>query len=309
MIPSRLLLVSASLFLAASTAAAQSDDALSGISKDCARSSDPVACMTSFGFTCEKSRSLRTSTTAEQLGCNVDLGNGQYRFVQMINDGAGWIVDAETDYKNAYDGPPQPHEDPSEALKSFRDSRMAGYRRYSSGSGGSSTGHNSAYATGARSTDGRLAARAVCGSIELESPDAVDDSWLPEDCEERLTSLLRKLAQVDPDEPFRIPSPNDYQWQRETAIIESGHTADVMVGDYSFAEAHTPCRRKSDCCSKDGAYYLKSCRAPTEPDRQAIDQCLADTEMYPYDEFEACLRSKDVVVGCELQPDGSSICR
>ncbi|HSM31554.1 MAG TPA: hypothetical protein VK854_12720 [Woeseiaceae bacterium] len=104
------------------------------IGESCAKAREARLCMESYGFSCNQSRQPHRSIEAQHLGCNLDLGDGRYRFVQMLYDDGGWNVEVENTYVAEYDEPRWPREDSSLALSSHIEQKMDQYRMHSSGS-------------------------------------------------------------------------------------------------------------------------------------------------------------------------------
>lgn len=274
----------------------------------CVKAPEPLTCMESYGFFCHRSGLPDRSVGAQSLGCNLDLGNGRYRFVQMLYDNGEWNVQIERTYVPESAELRLPEEDSTLALSSYIEQKMEDYSSHISGGGQSNSGLPQEFATGARREDGRIAVRAACGAvINVEIDESVSEQ-LMSDCERYLLRTVKKLSQAQGDSSYRVAAPSEFEWEKHFASLVSGDSAWVLEGRYTFAEAHTPCLWISDCCSREGGIYLDSCRAPTKPELQVIQTCLHQVESRRSDEFADCLRTSGVNAGCEVQDDGSRIC-
>jgi hypothetical protein len=226
----------------------------------------------------------------------------------MLYDNGGWNVEVERTYVPDYDEPRWPEEDPSLALSSYIERKMDQYSVHSSGSGTSAGSRPTETFSGTRRIDGRIVVGAACGTTVALEHDKDVETQLMADCERVLLRTVKKLSQAKPTGAYQVAAPSEYDWDEEVVTLVSGDTALVLEGRYAFANAHTPCRWISDCCSTEGAIYLGSCRIPSESELQVIQTCLAEVDSFRSSEFEGCLRSAGVRTGCEVQPDGSYIC-
>lgn len=274
----------------------------------CAKAPEPLSCMESYGFDCHQGRLPDRSVEAQNLGCNLDLGNGRHRFVQMLYDDGGWNVEIERTYVPEYAELRLPEEDSALALSSYIEQKMENHFSHISGGGASNSGLPQEFVTGARRNDGRIAVRAACGVIvNIELDESVSAQFMS-DCEQHLLRTAKKLSQPQGKDAYRVAAPSEFEWEKHFVSLVSGDNALVLEGHYTFAEAHTPCLWISDCCSWEGGLYLDSCRVPTETERQTIQTCLHKVESRRSNEFTDCLRTSGVKAGCEVQADGSRIC-
>ena len=278
------------------------------IGNTCAKAHEPMLCMESYGFRCHQGRRFGKSIEAQSMGCNLDLGDGRYHFVQMLYDDGAWNVEVENTYFADYDEPRWPEEDPSLALSSYIEQKMDKYSMHSSGGGTNARGQPQDFHSGARRNDGRVAVSAACGTIVGLDLDETVSTQLKADCERLLLRTVKGLSQSKPTETYNVAAPSDFEWDREVVRLVSGDIGLILEGRYQFADVHTPCRWISDCCSIDGIFYLNSCRAPSEGELQVIQTCLSKVESIRSKDFEGCLRSAGVRTGCEEQADGSQIC-
>lgn len=274
----------------------------------CAGAQLPGVCMASYGFKCHQSRRPDTSIEAYVLGCNLDLGDGRYYFVQMLYDNGGWNVELEETYRPEYSQTETPVEDAALALSYYIRHAMQGYSMHSSGAGYARIDKAQYYEIGTRRDDGRIAVRAMCGVIYDVPLDEAVSMQVKSDCEGHLLRTVKYLGQQRKISPYRVAGPSEFEWESRFARLVSGHTALVWKGRYTFAEEHTPCRWMSDCCSATGSVYLDSCRVPTEGELRTIETCLAEEETHYSEEFFDCLRTAGVKVGCEEQSDGTRVC-
>lgn len=280
------------------------------IGVSCAKAHEPLLCMESYGFFCHQSRRPGKSIEAQHLGCNLDLGDGRYHFVQMLYDNGGWNVEVENTYFPDYDEPRWPQEDPSLALSSYIEQKMDQYSMHSSGGGTNARGQPTDSFSGTRRIDGRIAVGAACGTTVGLEYDKDVETQLMADCERLLLRTVKGLSQSKPTGPYHVSAPSEFDWDKEVVSLVSGDTALILEGRYEFANAHTPCRWISDCCSTEGAIYLSSCRVPSESELQIIQGCLEKVGMKTprSEKFTDCLRMAKMEIGCEDQSDGSQIC-
>ena len=280
------------------------------IGSTCAKAHEPLLCMESYGFKCHQNRQPGKSIEAQHMGCNLDLGDGRYHFVQMLYDNSEWNVDVQNTYFADYDEPRWPEEDPSLALSSYIGQKMDKYSSYSSGSGTSAGGEPQATYSGTMRIDRRVAVGAACGTIiGLEYDESVSTELMA-DCERSLLRTVKGLSQPRTTGTYTVVAPSEFEWDRQFVTLVSGDNALIIEGRYVFADVHTPCRWISDCCSIDGAVYLNSCRAPSESELHIIQSCLEEVGMETLrsEEFTDCLRMAKMDVGCEDQADGSQVC-
>lgn len=264
--------------------------------------------MESYGFDCHQGRLPGRSVEAQNLGCNLDLGNGRHHFVQMLYDDGGWNVEIERTYVPEYAEFRLAEEDSTLALSSYIEQKMQSYSPIISGGGVSNSGRLQEFVTGARRDDGRIAVRAACGVvIDVEFDESVS-AQLMSDCEKHLLRTVKKLSQPQGDDAYRVAAPSEFDWEKHFISLVSGDNALVLEGRYIFPGVHTPCLWISNCCSWEGGFYLDSCRAPTESELQIIQTCLHQVKSRRSDAFTDCLRSSRVKAGCEEQADGSRIC-
>lgn len=278
------------------------------IGNTCAKAHEPLLCMESYGFRCHQGRQPDMSIEAQSMGCNLDLGDGRYHFVQMLYDNGGWNVEVENTYWPDYDVPRWPEEDPSLALSTYIEQKMEDYSMHSSGGSINVHGQPQDFYSGARRIDGRVAVSAACGTIVGHEPDESVSMQLLADCGQVLLRTVKRLSQPKTAGPYSVAAPSEFEWDEQSVTLVSGDTALIVEGRYMFADSHTPCLWISDCCSIDGIFYLDSCRAPSESELQIIQTCLAKSDSRHSDEFESCLDSSGLKVGCEEQADGSRTC-
>lgn len=279
------------------------------IGERCATAHDPGACMESYGFSCHQGRVPHRSVEAQLLGCNLDLGDGRMHFVQMLYDDGGWNIETEKTYRADYSDATTPEQESELALTSYIHNEMKGYSSHSSGGGTTGSHRPQLFETGARRIEGRVAVRAVCGSIVQPPPakDVLTDSRTF--CEGKLQRTVRKLSQSQSKGPYRVAGPSEFDWESRTATLVSGDSALIWEGHYRFSDQHVPCLWISGCCSTDGQLYLGSCRAPTDGELKIVDKCLGGERAHRSGEFLDCLREAGMSVGCEDQADGSQICQ
>ncbi|MFK8029399.1 MAG: hypothetical protein AB8G18_04110 [Gammaproteobacteria bacterium] len=125
-----------------------------------------------------------------------------------------------------------------------------------------------------------------------------------------LLRAIRIRSQFTTDSPYRAAGARDVVWKSTTTSLAPDALTLLLDGRYTFTpEAGVfPCRFQSNCCSKDGALYLDSCRVPTEEEMQAIKLCLSKDVNYRTDEYFECLDNEQVQTGCVDQEDGSRLC-
>ncbi len=274
----------------------------------CAKAREPALCMKSYGFECHQGRLPGRSVEAQSLGCNLDLGDGRYHFVQMLYDNGGWNVETEKTYWPEYSEAKTPEEDSALALSSYIQQEMKGYSMHSSGGVTNDLNLPQEFQTGARRNNGRIAVRIMCGVVFGLQIDETESTQTKSDCQSKLLYTVKKLSQPQGTGPYRVAAPSEFEWERRFAKLVSGDTALVLDGRYTFTEKHVPCLWISDCCSIDGLFYFGSCRAPSENERRIIQTCLSEEETRRSVEFTGCLRRAGVQAGCENQADGSRIC-
>jgi hypothetical protein len=276
----------------------------------CAKAHEPMLCMESYGFKCHQGREPGRSIEAQHMGCNLELGDGRYHFVQMLYDNGEWNVDVQNTYFPDYDEPRWPEEDPSLALTSYIARKMEKYSSHSSGGGTSAGGQPQATYSGTMRVDRRVAVGAACGTIIGLEYDESASTQLMADCERSLLRTVKGLSQPRMSGPYTVAAPSEFEWDRQFVTLVSGDNALIIEGRYVFADVHMPCRWISDCCSIDGAVYLNSCRAPSERELQIIQSCLEEVGMKTLrsEKFTDCLRTAKMEVGCEDQADGSQVC-
>lgn len=276
----------------------------------CAKAHEPMLCMESYGFKCHQNRDPGKSIEAQYMGCNLDLGDGRYHFVQMLYDNSEWNVDVQETYVPDYDEPRWPEQDSSLALSSYIQQKMDKFSSHSSGGGTSAGGQPQKTYSGTRRIDRRVAVGTACGTIIGLEHDETISTKLATDCAQLLLRTVKRLSQTEAIGPYTVVSPSEFAWDRQFVTLVSGDNALIIEGRYVFADVHTPCRWISDCCSFDGAVYLNSCRAPSESELQIIQSCLEEVGMKTLrsDAFTDCLRNAEMEVGCEVQADGSQVC-
>ena len=281
------------------------------VGESCAATQDPLVCMESYGFRCEQSWNPEASLGGQHLACNVDLGGGRKHFVQMVFDGAEWRFDSQHSYDYKPRTPRMPQEKASDALAQHFRQSMARYQSHTRGTGSDGERYYKTFSDTHR-VDGRVEVIAACGMtggpVNEGSNENSDAATLVTKCEQHLLDTVISLGQSKPGEVYRIAALSDTAWEKNIVTLLSGDTALIVEGRYQFEKPHTPCREISDCCPRDGSYYLNSCRTPTEQELHVIEACLATEDRVASEEFTTCLRSGGVKVGCELQPDGSRIC-
>lgn len=280
------------------------------IGNTCAKAHEPKLCMESYGFKCHQNRNPGRSIEAQHMGCNLDLGDGRYHFVQMLYDNGGWNVEVENTYFPDSFEPRWPEEDPAAALSSYIGQKMDKYSSHSSGSGTSAGGQPQATYSGTMRINRRVAVGAACGTIIGLEYDESESAQLMADCEQSLLRTVKGLSQSKATGPYTVVAPSEFEWDKQFVTLVSGDNALIVEGRYVFAEVHTPCRWISDCCSGDGVVYLNSCRAPSESELQIIQSCLEEVGMKTLrsEKFTDCLRRGNMEVGCEDQADGSQVC-
>ena len=229
-------------------------------------------------------------------------------FVQMLYDDGGWNIETEKTYWPEYSDVTTPEEDSELALMSYIRNEMKGYSSHSSGGGTTDSDLPQHFETGERRIDGRVAVRAICGSVVDLPLSKTVSAESKSFCQSKLQRTVKKLSQPQEMGAYRVAGPSEFNWDSQTATLASGDTALVWVGHYTFAEKHVPCLWVSECCSADGYFYLDSCRAPNESELKIIDQCLEEERGSHSEEFLGCLRTAGMKVGCEDQADGSQIC-
>lgn len=268
----------------------------------CAQAEDPAACLQSYGFDCHRSRAPDVSLDAYELGCNLDLGDGRMHFVQLLHDDGASTVERESTYAVDHSEYTPP------ALQRYLEHEMEGFRTSLSGSGSEDYGHTFRFRVGSRRADGAYRVRAVCGSVLSPEHDEAIRGQTRAACESRLMLTVKRLSQERADGSYVVASPAEFTWDSRQTMLVSGDYAFIVEGRYEFSAGHVPCRRISDCCSRDGSLYLDSCRVPTESELKAIDTCLDAVGTRRSEEFDLCLRDAGVRVGCERQNDGSQVC-
>ena len=264
--------------------------------------------MESYGFDCHQSRAADKSIEAIRLGCNLDLGDGRYHFVQMLHDNGGANIEVERTYWPEYSESKTPEEDSYLALTSYIRNEMTRYSMHSSGGGAVHLNESLQFETGARRNDGHVSVRAICGVVIGVELDEALSEQIRSYCESRLLRTVKKLGQPQATGPYRVARLSEFEWKTRFVRLVSGDSALIVEGRYAFAEPHVPCLWISDCCSRNGSLYLDSCRVPAESELQSIETCLDEVETRRSEQFVDCLRSAGVKVGCEDQADGSLIC-
>ena len=278
------------------------------IGESCVKAREPGVCMEAYGFQCHRGRMPDKSIEAHMLGCNLDLADGRYHFVQMLYDNGGWIVETERTYLAEYSEVESPEEDPGLALSAYIRHEMKDYSMHSSGGGSVGLNMPQSIETGARRKNGHIVVRAVCGVVFDGQLDESVSMLAKSNCERRLLRTIKKLSQPQAAGPFRVAAASEIEWESRFATLVSSNTAHIVDGHYTFTEKHAPCLWISDCCSENGAIYLDSCRAPNDSELQTIDACLAEGSHRGSEAFLGCLRAAGVKAGCEEQADGARIC-
>ena len=295
------------LSVAHSVVAQEGSGAFEDAARACVQTEDPEACLTTYGFDCHGSPASQTAVDAYRIGCNAPTGDGRLHFVQMLEHGGEWTIEASHSYDIDYGYDDEPGDDPNSMLAAYVQERMADHHTQSSGTADGSAGLID-FVTGVRREDGVLILRGVCGSVIRAGHTDRHSADLLEECERWMLRSMRMLGPTPDHEPFRIASVQDISWESAPVSVSANVDAYIVEGRLALPAGHRPCRYVSGCCSQKGTMYLQNCREPNETELVAISACLEDRVPIRTPEFEACLRDQDIRVGCELQPDGSSIC-
>ncbi len=294
------------------TANAQDDtNPFEAAAETCARTDDPEACLTTYGFRCHGSPARQTAVDAYRLSCNAPTGDGRNHHVQMLKHRGEWAIQYSRTSELASSHDDEPRTDPDAMLSAYVQEQMTNHNTQSSGTLLGSTGVID-FNTGVRREGGVLVLRGVCGSVipPRYSPQQADriHSQVRQECEARMLRSMQMLGPTPDNETYRVAAAHEIDWESSPVTVSADVDAIIVEGRYTFPSGHRPCLYVSDCCSTAGTMYLGNCREPTETELTAISACLEDKVRIRTPEFEACLREQDLRVGCELQPDGSKIC-
>ncbi len=296
------------LLLIAIPSVSLSDETEASVADTCVAEADPLSCLESYGYECHSQRDYHESLVARQIGCNLQLADGQKRFVQMEFDGSTWTTTSDHVYDPQPYVPASPYADMGEALTDYVQAEMRGFVTGISSSGSSSTGTYTDEITGVRREGDTRLFRAVCGVTVNERPVDSFSAETKSHCEKLLLSTMKSMTEPPGGQPFRAGGASQIDWHSELVTLKSGDRALIVEGRSLQPRPGPACRSISDCCATDGVMYLDSCRTPTDSEFAAIADCLADDLQPRTAEFMGCLRAQNVKVGCEDQPDGSRLC-
>lgn len=279
------------------------------IGETCVQSTDPAACMESYGFQCEAYRRPEVTAAAYYLACNMTLSNGLQQYAQLLNDGMGWSVESQGTHNSDDDEYLAPADDADLALTDYIRQELNRHAVLSSGNKNADQFKNPfAYSTGMLRGDGNRKLRSLCGLV-LDGPiDEINSAKLQKLCEEELLERIRLLSQSEATSPYIAAGAAELQWESNNVFIASGDAALIIEGRYTFAEGHKSCRLTNDCCLGDGLGYFESCRPVSEAEIESAMSCLAAGLKLQSEPYYDCLREADVKVGCEEQSDGSRVC-
>lgn len=278
------------------------------IPQECIATEDPLACLSSHGYVCNRIDGTQLAVAAYRLSCNGNLSNERKHFAQLLFDGVGWVVETQEAYiPDRVREPDRPIE-PDLILDAYVRSQI-GDDEWSGG--GISTfymGRSIAVHIGNNRRGNAMAMRALCGLIVDEEPDRSARNALQEECENRFLRSIMMTSQPDQKSPFRAAGAQEIRWSEMHTELNSGDSALVLEARYDFSEGHVSCRLLPHCCSRTGSIYLDSCREPTEHEETAVNGCLAEGLKRRSTDYDDCLRSRGVKVRCEEQNDGGRLC-
>lgn len=201
-------------------------------------------------------------------------------------------------------------EDPDLALPAYLHELFGGFRMHSNGGFGlEGTESQAAFVMGARRASDGLQMRALCGLIINGELASTERQALEAACEEHFLRTIQKLSQPQEPGPYRAAGPSEITWRDYRVTLATSDVAFILEGRYAHLQSFTPCLWLNGCCPLNGALYLSSCREPTTIEWQAIDHCQLRGLSCGTPAYLACLQAQGVQVGCEMQPDGSRLCK
>jgi len=274
----------------------------------CVATEDPRACMESYEYRCEHVNGTHIAVAAYYLSCNAQLSNGRAHFAQILFDGEGWVVELQHVYV------PEPvieQDEPTEPdliLQAYIQRQFRDDESIIASSGSEHMGRLIVSSIGDSRHSNVMAMRALCGIIVDEGPGPEEVYATKKHCNSRLLRSIKMFGQSDQSSPFRVAGANEIRWREMSAVLKSNDSAYVLEGRYEFPEGHVSCRLQPQCCSSSLSYYLDSCREPKEGEEAVVNACLAEGRKRKTKEYEHCLQSNGVRIGCEAQDDGSRLC-
>lgn len=275
---------------------------------NCIATEDPQACLVASGYLCNQLKGTHITVAAHYLSCNVRLSNGRAHFAQLLFDGVGWAVEVQRVYVPE---PVREQDEPTEPefiLDAYVQSLFRDDEWISANGNSEYMGRLIVSSVGNSQSSGVMAMRALCGIIVNREPGPEESNAVKEHCNSRLLRSIRMFSQSDQNSPFRAAGANEIRWSEKSAVLKSNDSAFLLEAQYEFPEGHMSCMLQPHCCSSNLRYYLDSCREPKTHEEAAVNSCLAEGYRRKTDEYENCLRSKSVSVGCEAQEDGSRLC-
>ena len=278
------------------------------IPQECIATEDPLACLSSHGYVCDRLVGTQVAVAAYRLSCNASLSNERKHFAQLLFDGVGWVVETQETYVPDRVREPDRPVEPDLILDAYIRNQIEDHERFGGGYAGDHMGRAIAVYIGNNRRGSAMAMRAVCGLILLEEPDPGARSALREECQKRFLRSIMINSQPDQNSPFRAAGAREVRWSETYAKLRTGESALVLEARYDFPEGHVSCRLLPHCCSSTGSIYLDSCREPREHEETAVNACLAEGLKRRSTDYEDCLRSRGVKVGCEEQDDGGRLC-
>ena len=281
----------------------------SEVAESCISSPDPLACMASYGFSCDAARMPQMSLDAHIVSCSLPLPDGYRQDVQILYEGGGWSIEHQSKYMEEPEEHRSPVDDAGFALSTFIREEMRQESILSSGSKHEARFDGPVHLQiGYQWIGERRTMRGICGVV-FGGPDVETSSAeLVTACEKDLLQMIRRISQPASVSPYVAAGAKQVNWQSRFVTIASGDGALIVEGRYTFDRNHKSCRLINDCCSTDGSVYLDSCRAPTETELRSVETCLADGLELNSDEYIACLREADIKVGCEENSDDWRLC-
>lgn len=143
--------------------------------------------------------------------------------------------------------------------------------------------------------------------LEVQHYNAVAGNYLS--CNARLSNGRAHFAQLLFDGVgWAVEIQEVYVPERVREQDEPTEPELILEAQYEFPEGHISCRLQPYCCSSELSLYLDSCREPEVDEEAAVDSCLAEGHKRKTNEYEDCLRSNGINIGCEPQDDGSRLC-
>lgn len=274
----------------------------------CIATEDPLNCLESYGYVCHQLESGQIAVAAFYLSCNADLSNGRKHFAQLLFDGVGWAVETQRLYIPDRATEPEEPTEPDMILDAYIRSQIRDDDWFGGGLTSEHMGRMIAVHIENRRRDNAMTLRALCGLVVNEEPSADELSAVKRECKTRILRAIMKLSRTDQGSPFRAAGANEIRWGEFSTVLESNDSAFTIEAWYEFPEGHVSCMLLPHCCSRNGSIFLDSCRDLEEYEEAAVNACLAEGRKRRSGEYNDCLRSNGVKVGCETQADGSRLC-